>query len=254
MSLTTVKTCLRIAALLVASTLLIAIFNADLTLSRLFYTPGQGFLLASAQPWRALYKFGEYPGLLLAIAAALAVAATFRWPGYRAWRKPCLFLALLYLLGPGLMINAVLKDHWGRARPVDITRFGGNQVFLQPWVPSPHHEGKSFPSGHASVAFFLIGPYFILRQRRPAAAFAWLAAGSAYGSLVGLARVIQGGHFLSDVLWSGGLVVLTGIVLADLLHLDKQPALSLLPEPDTVSLPSSVHASSISPVTPSPRT
>jgi len=33
-----------------------------------------------------------------------------------------------------------------------------------------------------------------------------LAGALAYGSLLGATRIIQGGHFLSDVLWSGSLM------------------------------------------------
>ena len=38
-----------------------------------------------------------------------------------------------------------------------------------------------------------------------------LALGGAllYGTLVGLARIVTGAHFVSDVLWSGGLICLT---------------------------------------------
>ena len=33
-----------------------------------------------------------------------------------------------------------------------------------------------------------------------------LGGALAYGSLLGTTRIIQGGHFLTDVLWSGGLM------------------------------------------------
>jgi membrane-associated PAP2 superfamily phosphatase len=49
-----------------------------------------------------------------------------------------------------------------------------------------------------------------------------LWGGLVYGCIMGMARIIQGGHFLSDVLWSAGFVYLTALVLADLLQLDDQ--------------------------------
>jgi membrane-associated PAP2 superfamily phosphatase len=41
-----------------------------------------------------------------------------------------------------------------------------------------------------------------------------LWGGLVYGCIMGMARIIQGGHFLSDVLWSAGFVYLTALVLA----------------------------------------
>lgn len=222
--------------LLVAATLFIALFDLDMVVADLFFVPGQGFAFAHNQPWRVLYAIGEYPGLVMAIGAALLGIATYWQPMYRRWRKPCLFLVLLYLIGPGLVVNAMLKDHWGRARPIDITHFGGTQSFHQPWVPDQGSGGKSFPSGHASVAFYLIGPYFILRHRQRKAALMCLATGSAYGTLIGVTRIVQGGHYLSDVVWSGGLVALTGIVLADLMQLDAEPSMTIVPQPDLMPL------------------
>ena len=38
-----------------------------------------------------------------------------------------------FILGPiigcGLLANLYFKDTWGRARPVNITEFGGNKIF-----------------------------------------------------------------------------------------------------------------------------
>ncbi|MCF6187602.1 MAG: phosphatase PAP2 family protein, partial [Desulfobulbaceae bacterium] len=72
----------------------------------------------------------------------------------------------------------------------------------------------SFPSGHASIAFYTLGPWFILREKRRKAAAVFLFFGIGFGAAVGLARMLQGGHFLSDVLWAGGIVYLVGGILA----------------------------------------
>jgi membrane-associated PAP2 superfamily phosphatase len=37
---------------------------------------------------------------------------------------------------------------------------------------------------------------------------------------VGAARVLQGAHFVSDVVWSAGVVYITALVLSRLLRLD----------------------------------
>jgi membrane-associated PAP2 superfamily phosphatase len=69
------------------------------------------------------------------------------------------------------------------------------------------------------MGFFLMGPAFLLYRRRPRWAWFFLLLGMAGGGLLGLARVAQGQHFPSDVLWSGGLVYLSGLFLGYLFHL-----------------------------------
>ncbi len=61
------------------------------------------------------------------------------------------FLILSVVIGPGLIINAVFKDHWDRPRPRDVVEFGG---MLQ-CTPAPlrGESGESFPCGHCSVGF-----------------------------------------------------------------------------------------------------
>jgi lipid A 4'-phosphatase len=51
-------------------------------------------------------------------------------------------------------------------------------------------------SGHASGAFFILTLSWIFGYRR------WLWVGLLVGSIVGLGRILQGGHFLSDVVFS----------------------------------------------------
>ena len=42
-----------------------------------------------------------------------------------------------------------------------------------------------------------------------------------YGILMGVARMAQGGHFPSDVLWAWGMVYLVGVALYYLLRMDR---------------------------------
>jgi membrane-associated PAP2 superfamily phosphatase len=70
----------------------------------------------------------------------------------------------------------------------------------------------------------LFAPYFFLRRRSVKWALFFLALGLFYGSFVGLARMIQGKHFLSDVVWAGGLVYLTGLAFFYMLRLHRTPA------------------------------
>lgn len=112
-----------------------------------------------------------------------------------------LFLILSLALGPGILINFVLKDHWGRPRPATIAQFGGPNAFYPPVLPGgPCPKNCSFPSGHASLAFWAVAPAALTaaRWRRKA-----VAAALAYGLIIGTIRIAEGGHFLSDVLYAG---------------------------------------------------
>ena len=143
-------------------------------------------------PWKLLYTWGCYPAVALALGGLLAaVRGCFvaRWRPWRAWG---VFLVLLMLMGPLLVVNGVFKDHWGRPRPRQVTQFGGTEQFLQPWQPGTG-EGRSFPSGHASMAFYMMAPYFIYRRKKPVVARRWLVSGSCFGLLMGFARIVQGG-------------------------------------------------------------
>jgi len=137
-------------------------------------------------------------------------------------RMAALFVVVLLALGPGLIVNTVFKDHWGRPRPADIVQFGGTETYRSFWHFGSPDQGRSFPSGHAAVGFFLMAPFFVLRRRAPGWARRAMAAGILYGSLMGLGRMIQGGHFMTDVIWSGCMVYFTGLFLYYLFRLDRE--------------------------------
>ena len=205
---------------LVITTCLLAITGADIRLESLFYQPGNGWVHTNDNPWSFLYRYGALPGLIMGVAALAVFLAGFFSPRAYPYRKLALFFVLLLALGPGL-INNVFKDYWGRPRPRQVDTFGGDQKFLQVWQTGPAGEGKSFASGHASIAFYLVSPFFALRRSSARWAYFFLVLGLAYGALMGLARMIQGGHFPSDVLWSAGFVYLTGLILYYALRMDR---------------------------------
>jgi lipid A 4'-phosphatase len=207
-------------ALLAGATALCAATGLDLDLERRFYLVGAGWGLTEVNPWRFLYHYGVFPAYLLAGSALALLVAGFFWAGAYPWRKSALFLVLLMALGPGLLVNSVFKDHWGRPRPRQMQSFGGDRQFHQVWERGEGGLGRSFPSGHASAAFYLMAPYFVLRARNRRLARLALLAGACYGVFMGVARMAQGGHFASDVLWAGGMVYLVGLSLYYLLRLD----------------------------------
>ena len=112
-------------------------------------------------------------------------------------KKTILYIILVLSLAPGLIVNATLKENWGRARPMDIVQFGGNKEFTPAFILS-NQGGNSFSSGHGSAAFSVLGFALLARSRKKL----WITLALSYGVAVSFARIIGGGHFLSDNLTS----------------------------------------------------
>lgn len=210
-------------AVLVAATALIAVTGIDLKISAFFHI-NNAWPVGDAQPWHFLYLYGYYPSYILGGAALALFAAGFAKPRLAPFRKGAAFMVVLLMLGPGLLVNTVFKDCWGRPRPREVTQFGGKRAFQDPWERGVPGKGKSFPSGHGASAFYLAMPFFALRRRSPRTAVRIFTLGMLYGIVMGVARIAQGGHFVSDILWSWGVVHLTAVALYYLMGLDREQA------------------------------
>ena len=208
--------------ILVSLTIVFWSTNGDIAIEKLFYSAEKGWYLKDSNPWILLYHHGNIPPLILAFAAIFVFAFSFISIRILPYRKIALFLVLFLAIGPGFITNTVFKNHWGRPRPRQIENFGGEEKFLAVWVKGVSKRGKSFPSGHASIGFFLFSPFFFLRKIRTKLAVFFLFLGVIYGTLMGVGRMIQGGHFASDVVWAGGFTYLTGLILYYLFKFDKQ--------------------------------
>ena len=196
--------------------------NLDITISRIFYVPEIGFFKKDSNPWIFLYHYGYFPGFLLAFSGLFLFVISLFSKKILRYRKIGLFLVLLMVIGPGLIVNSTFKEHWGRPRPREITNFGGKNPFLTVWEKNKTSEGSSFPSGHASVGYFLFAPFFFLsRTEKKGWSISFLFLGLGYGTLMGIGRIAQGAHFASDVLWSAGFVYFTGVGLSYLLRFNK---------------------------------
>nr|WP_284694654.1 phosphatase PAP2 family protein [Geomonas sp. Red32] len=208
--------------MLVIGTALIAITGLDIRIESSFYRNGV-WIGKDLNPWRFLYRHGVAPAYICAGVALAILAGGYLKANLALYRKRALFVVLLLVIGPGLLVNTVFKDHWGRPRPTQLQIFNGKEMasYHQVWERGESGTGHSFPSGHSSAAFYLMFPYFLLRRRSPAKARLALAGGIGYGLFMGVARMAQGGHFPSDVLWAGGIVYLTGVALYHLLGMDE---------------------------------
>lgn len=186
----------------------------DLIATRHFFSEG-----ANPFPFREtllanlIYDYGPIPAIVMFVISASTLLLSFVVPMLGPARKGALFCTLAILIGPGILINSVLKPNWGRPRPCDIVAFGGTQNYVPPGTIGPYEMAKSFPSGHASMGFVFMLPAFLLLGKRNQAAAALFAVGFLLGCGVGASRIAEGGHFLSDIAWSGAIVYFTGLAL-----------------------------------------
>ena len=120
---------------------------------------------------------------------------------YKFNSKNIFFIWLTLMLNNILIVNFFLKGLWGRVRPNEIYEFGGGEIF-SPWykISSACNSNCSFVSGDASVGFSLICLYFLTGKK----IFFWIALFA--GSFLGLIRILEGGHFLSDVSIAGFII------------------------------------------------
>lgn len=193
--------------------LFVACPSLDLRSSAFFYRGG-AFFLAGNPLVRLVYR--GVPVLatlyvLFLIGALLLLSFARRTTLWGLGKKGYLYLLLAFALGPGLVVNVVLKDHVGRARPSQVVQFGGSKKFTPAFVLSDQvkHNG-SFVCGHAAVGFSLVALALLLERRRRRLVFAGAVLG---GGLIGLVRMVQGGHFLSDVIFSFVFVYLVSYLL-----------------------------------------
>ena len=198
---------LLLAGAIATGVLFMTLPGLDLWVSGLFWRPSDGFFLHDWAPFRAIYE--AVPLVTWATAVGLLLLGVAVWVLGRAIgpfdRRTIPFLLLSIAIGPGLLTNTVLKDHWGRARPNQVSEFGGTKTFTPVLQPSDQcGHNCSFPSGHGAMAFSFVGLGFLPATRRRRQWVTGAALG--FGGLVALVRIGQGGHFLSDNIFAGLLV------------------------------------------------
>lgn len=228
------------AALALVTALFLLFPGIDLWAAGLFWRPGAGFFLSHWPPVRAVYVGVPYlvDAIIVAVIALWLVSLGRGRPLWRIDGRAAAFLLLALALGPGLVVNAVLKDHWGRARPAQVEQFGGTQRFTPAPLPADQcARNCSFPAGHPAMGFYLVSFALLVpeRKRRRAAIAGAIAVGAAFG----LARMAQGGHFLSDVVFSGFIVSGLSWLLHRLIVADDRLTrrLSALAPPRVLALP-----------------
>jgi lipid A 4'-phosphatase len=185
--------------------------DIDIQVAGLFFD-GRSF--AQRQWWQNALHHGV--GYFLAVSA-IAVVGIYLFNRVTSRSiagidgRRALFVVLVIVMGPGLIVNATLKDQFGRARPRDIVEFGGTREFTPAFVVSNEcRTNCSFSSGDAAAGFCSIALAMALSRRRR-----YMALGVTFGVLVSVARMAAGAHYLSDIVTSFFIV----LILSDVLFL-----------------------------------
>ncbi len=201
----------------------LALPDLDRSVSRLFYDPATGFLDRRYSIVQSAREAGQLVEWALALAVCVPLLMKFLLPDSHLMVRPraTLFVLASYLIGPGLIVNGILKDHWGRARPRQILDFGGDATFSSVWWLSDQCQRNcSFASGEGASAFWLMAIVFLVPRE-----WKWPVgvATFAFATIVSLTRIAEGGHFLSDVLVAWLLTLLV-LLLSRRLFLEALPS------------------------------
>ncbi len=192
------------------SVIFVLLPQVDIYFSSLFYSEELGFIYANHWLENVFYVSVRYLLIVMYLSAVIlwlynrfSKKNIFDFNG-----KKLIFILLVLIVGSGLIVNVLLKENWGRARPAQTTNFGGDLQFTPAFVLS-NQGGYSFSSGHSSAAFALIAFAMVAPRRKKF----WMSLALAYGFAVSLARIIAGGHFLSDTFVSFFIILITSKML-----------------------------------------
>lgn len=180
----------------------------DIEISKLFFSGESGFLYKD-NTW----AFGIY--IMLPLITKIFIIYNILYIIYiftrhynikNIFKSGSFFLLICILLVPGLTVNTLLKDNFGRARPREVIEFNGDKHFTAAFSISDQcRKNCSFSSGHAAMGFYYSAIAYIVNRRY---FFKIYLTGVFLGLIVGFSRIVMGGHFAGDVVASG-FVVLT---------------------------------------------
>ncbi|PJC85627.1 hypothetical protein CSW98_13680 [Vibrio sp. HA2012] len=192
-------------AIILLLTVVIRLADLDLLISGYFYDaadktfPLKDHLLVvffyNSIPWAvtgSLLFFLTYP-----------LVAYFKKP-LRRHNRLVMALFISMLLGPGIIVNSIFKDNFGRPRPSQSIEFGGTEPHRAVLEANWGNKGPSFPSGHAAMPLsFLVLALAARRRGNRHLAVNLTRTLIFWYVMVSFARIAAGGHHFSDVIWAG---------------------------------------------------
>ncbi len=216
-------TLILLGATVAAVAIFLAFPRLDIALSRLTLRADGHFLLFYERSTYLLHLALQY--VVPAVVAVFVIAA-IAWRlgrpirGITAWQA--LYVILAFAIGPGLLVNVVLKDNSHRPRPANVEEFGGPDAYAPPFDFSGACESNcSFVAGDPAMGFGFLAIALLLP---PAYRSRGALAAIVLGAAIGLMRILWGAHFFSDVVFSGIVTCAAALILhGAMFHADDSP-------------------------------
>lgn len=192
--------------------ILLATFpKLDIAFSELFYHQNQGFIYRYNLIVRAVYLTIPIATKVFTISCSIYII--YRFILHKKFKNFLLskvfYLFITALIGPGLVVNTILKENFGRARPAQISYFAGTKNFTNTLLIADQcTHNCSFPSGHSAMAYYFTATAYVLALSNKKSTTKTVSTRRFtliyilflfFGSLVGFSRILMGGHFLSDI-------------------------------------------------------
>lgn len=198
----------------------------DLRLSQPFFDDG-AFIGARAGILQTLRGIFWDASLIAPLIALLAVSLGRRhaWPQRALPMRDWNIILWGFLLGPGLLVNGILKAHSGRARPYDVLQFGGDKTYTPiGQIADQCAADCSFVSGEVAGTTALCIALLILLNAHARSKSQLRLGQGAVAAIFGFVfwqRIASGGHFAADAILAA---LFTGLVMAILARTLPQPA------------------------------
>ena len=146
--------------------------------------------------------------MILVTLMALSIFSNGKYIGWSI--RSISFIVLTFAIGPGLLVNGILKEFIGRARPKNILEFGGDRLFSPAYFPSDQcAHNCSFVSGDVAFAFaFISFPLLLTGKKKKVGLLVCLL----FGKSIAFYRLATGAHFLSDTVIAGLLSILVALI------------------------------------------
>ena len=190
-------------ALLIAAVLGVIFYQfpqIDIAVSQFFYRNGAWVIDGRAPVmwwcYHALPTLGQV--LMMGILVLWILSFSKKFSRFAPRRRYFAFLVVATLLGP-VTITESLKSFYSRPRPINTQIFGGELPFRPAFrLVDKIGKNRAFVSGHVAASTMIFAFFWFVPKVRRRRLFAYL---SLFPIVVGIARIVVGGHYLSDCIF-----------------------------------------------------